>query len=204
MRGRICFHIPLAAALALLSPSVKAEQRTVNFYNWSNYMAPGVLEDFTRETGIKVAAVTNASGPRQRAKIAAVGATRPEALARLTRALAETDLVVAGGTSNKAFLLGLLARPEVAAADVDTDWLDRLTASGEHVPRRHAPVALVAAAVEAYEAALAVEQAQFFAGQLVFKDESMVTRWLHNHTVFELQRRLYQNGRAMLILRIQV
>ena len=26
----------------------------VNFYNWSNYMAPGVLEDFTRETGIKV------------------------------------------------------------------------------------------------------------------------------------------------------
>jgi len=47
-------------------------------------------------------------------------------------------------------------------------------------------------------------QAQFFAGQLVFKDESLVTRWLHNHTVFELQRRLYQNGRAMLILPIQV
>ena len=47
-------------------------------------------------------------------------------------------------------------------------------------------------------------QAQFFAGQLVFKDESMVTRWLHNHTVFELQRRLYQHGRAMLILPIQV
>ena len=47
-------------------------------------------------------------------------------------------------------------------------------------------------------------QATFFAGQLVFKDESMVTRWLHNHTVFELQRRLYQNGRPMLILPIQV
>lgn len=47
-------------------------------------------------------------------------------------------------------------------------------------------------------------QSQFFAGQLVFKDESMVTRWLHNHTVFELQRRLYQNGRPMLILPIQV
>jgi amino acid transporter len=47
-------------------------------------------------------------------------------------------------------------------------------------------------------------QAQFFAGQLVFKDESLATRWLHNHTVFELQRRLYQNGRAMLILPIQV
>jgi hypothetical protein len=47
-------------------------------------------------------------------------------------------------------------------------------------------------------------QAQFFAGQLVFKDESTVTRWLHNHTVFELQRRLYQHGRPMLILPIQV
>jgi amino acid transporter len=47
-------------------------------------------------------------------------------------------------------------------------------------------------------------QAQFFAGQLVFKDENLVTRWLHNHTVFELQRRLYHNGRAMLILPIQV
>jgi K+ transporter len=47
-------------------------------------------------------------------------------------------------------------------------------------------------------------QATFFAGQLVFKDESLVARWLHNHTVFELQRRLYQNGRPMLILPIQV
>ena len=57
MRGRIHSQIRLvllAAALALLPPSAKAEQRTVNFYNWSNYMAPGVLEDFTRETGIKV------------------------------------------------------------------------------------------------------------------------------------------------------
>jgi putrescine transport system substrate-binding protein len=47
-------HFVLAATLALLSPALKAEQRTVNFYNWSNYMAPGVLEDFTRETGINV------------------------------------------------------------------------------------------------------------------------------------------------------
>ena len=55
MRGpavRIVFAI--AAALALPSLSAEAQQRTVNFYNWSNYMAPGVLEDFTRETGIKV------------------------------------------------------------------------------------------------------------------------------------------------------
>jgi hypothetical protein len=47
-------------------------------------------------------------------------------------------------------------------------------------------------------------QTQFFAGQLVFQDESILTRWLHNHTVFELQRRLYRNGWPMLILPIQV
>src|ERR1700758_1428339 len=43
------------AAMLLVSTAVsQAEERTVNFYNWSSYMAPGVLEDFTRETGIKV------------------------------------------------------------------------------------------------------------------------------------------------------
>ena len=47
-------------------------------------------------------------------------------------------------------------------------------------------------------------QTQFFAGQLVFQDESILTRWLHNYTVFELQRRLYQHGWPMLILPIQV
>jgi putrescine transport system substrate-binding protein len=58
MRGWCCTQIrfiaAIAAILALSSPLAQAQQRTVNFYNWSNYIAPGVLEDFTRETGIKV------------------------------------------------------------------------------------------------------------------------------------------------------
>jgi putrescine transport system substrate-binding protein len=57
MPGRTFMPIRLAAAIATvlaLSSPAKAEERTVNFYNWSNYVAPGVLEDFTRETGIKV------------------------------------------------------------------------------------------------------------------------------------------------------
>lgn len=44
----------LALVTLLLASSAQAQQRVVNFYNWSNYMAPGVLEDFTKETGIKV------------------------------------------------------------------------------------------------------------------------------------------------------
>ena len=53
-RPQIRLVAAIAAAVTLLAPLAKAQQRTVNFYNWSNYMAPGVLEDFTRETGIKV------------------------------------------------------------------------------------------------------------------------------------------------------
>jgi putrescine transport system substrate-binding protein len=41
----------LAAAPAVAQP--KTEQ-IVNVYNWSDYIAPGVTEDFTKETGIKV------------------------------------------------------------------------------------------------------------------------------------------------------
>src|ERR1700726_4265307 len=58
MRGltfpQVRFVAGLAALFAVLSPPAQAAERTVNFYNWSNYMAPGVLEDFTKETGIKV------------------------------------------------------------------------------------------------------------------------------------------------------
>src|SRR5215475_76698 len=46
--------VALALGLALASTSARSEERVVNFYNWSNYMAPDVLENFTRETGIKV------------------------------------------------------------------------------------------------------------------------------------------------------
>src|SRR4029077_8307799 len=54
--GRLKMRLGLVAALgaALLSAHANAQERVVNFYNWSNYMAPNVLEAFTRETGIKV------------------------------------------------------------------------------------------------------------------------------------------------------
>jgi putrescine transport system substrate-binding protein len=52
IRGSLRLIGVMMVALSL-SPAW-AQERTVNFYNWSNYMAPGVLEDFTKETGIKV------------------------------------------------------------------------------------------------------------------------------------------------------
>src|SRR3954462_2875815 len=43
----------LVLGLALLTGAV-AQERTLNVYNWSDYIDPKVLEDFTHETGIKV------------------------------------------------------------------------------------------------------------------------------------------------------
>src|SRR6059058_3313984 len=56
MRDPIRRSLRLIGAMTValsLSPA-QDQERTVNFYNWSNYMAPSVLEDFTKETGIKV------------------------------------------------------------------------------------------------------------------------------------------------------
>jgi putrescine transport system substrate-binding protein len=39
---------------AASAPRAYAADRVVNFYNWSSYIAPGVLDAFTKETGIKV------------------------------------------------------------------------------------------------------------------------------------------------------
>ncbi|HEY0582833.1 MAG TPA: extracellular solute-binding protein, partial [Chloroflexota bacterium] len=44
-----------AAAIVLaLATGSAAQERVVNVYNWSDYIDPRVLADFTRETGIKV------------------------------------------------------------------------------------------------------------------------------------------------------
>ncbi|MCD2172753.1 polyamine ABC transporter substrate-binding protein [Rhizobium sp. C4] len=37
-----------------LATGVMAEDKVVNIYNWSDYIDPAILEDFTKETGIKV------------------------------------------------------------------------------------------------------------------------------------------------------
>lgn len=56
IRSKLRLQVYFLAALAavLFAAPADAEERIVNFYNWSNYMAPDVLETFTKETGIKV------------------------------------------------------------------------------------------------------------------------------------------------------
>jgi len=42
------------SALSLLGGAAVAQDRVVNVYNWSDYIDESILEDFTKETGIKV------------------------------------------------------------------------------------------------------------------------------------------------------
>ncbi|RIQ21370.1 ATP-binding protein [Jiangella rhizosphaerae] len=135
---------------------------------------PGIRVD----TGVAEGDTIPADFDSMIAKIIAYGADRAEALARLRRALTETTVVIEGGATNKSFALELLDQPEVrgpfdedgrvldAGGDdtlvcADTGWIDRVRAEGRLVSRRHAGVALVAAAIEAYEESERAEIARF-------------------------------------------
>ena len=52
MRRPICLALVAAAAVTPAAAQTKSE-RIVNVYNWTDYIAPDVMEEFTRETGIK-------------------------------------------------------------------------------------------------------------------------------------------------------
>jgi amino acid transporter len=44
----------------------------------------------------------------------------------------------------------------------------------------------------------------FFGGQLVFPEESFMTKWLHNYIVFAVQRKFYRKGIPFFILPIRI
>src|SRR6202162_738285 len=48
------FAITGFAMTGLAAPWSAAQAQSVNVYNWSDYIDPTVIEDFTKETGIKV------------------------------------------------------------------------------------------------------------------------------------------------------
>ena len=52
-------------------PAAAHKPRVVNFYNWSDYQDPTVLDDFTKETGIKVRYDTFDSNDTLEAKLLA-------------------------------------------------------------------------------------------------------------------------------------
>src|SRR6185369_4668719 len=120
---------------------------------------PGVRVD----TGVSEGDVIPADFDSMIAKIIAFGRTRDEAVGRLRRAVAETTVIIEGGATNKSFLLDLLDQPEVIDGSADTGWIDRVRTTGRLVARRNAGIALVAAAIEAYEEQEGAERLHFLA-----------------------------------------
>ena len=118
---------------------------------------PGIRVD----TGIASGDVIPPGYDSMVAKIIAWGQNRPEALARLRCAVRETTVVLRGGTTNKSFLLDLLARPEVMSGEGDTSWLDRIGDSSNPGQARFAHIALLSVAIDEYDADEALERRTF-------------------------------------------
>src|SRR5690606_32468012 len=115
---------------------------------------PGIRVD----TGVSEGDTIPADFDSMIAKIIAYGRDRDEALARLRRAVADTDVLIEGGSTNKSFLLDLLDAPEVIDGSADTGWIDRMRAQGRLQATRHSGVALAVAAIDAYTEAEQAEQ----------------------------------------------
>ena len=130
------------------------------------------------------------------AKIIAFGRTRKEALARLQRALSGSVVVIKGGTSNRSFLMELLSRDEVSRGQVDVGWLDRLAAKGQHLSHDHADVALVQAAIEAYQVERRVEQSQFYATALLGRPQ------VRNEVGYRIELRRREHTYSIKVYRV--
>jgi acetyl-CoA carboxylase carboxyltransferase component/biotin carboxyl carrier protein len=116
----------------------------------------GVRIDANRRRGDPV----DASDPLL-AVVTAWGPERRVALGRVRRALQRSAVVIDGGTSNRTLLLRLLNRDDFERGEFDSGWIGRVLA--ESAPPAAEPVALLAAAAQAYEDDRAVAQAAFYA-----------------------------------------
>lgn len=97
------------------------------------------------------------------AKVMAWAPTRPQAIARLRRALLELEAVVEDGATNKAFLLDLLQNSDIVGARADTGWLDRAMASGVFGAPAYSFEALLVASIIAFRTHRHADIARFFA-----------------------------------------
>lgn len=135
IEARVCAEDPDAGFLP-------APGRVVRF---DPPLAPGVRVD----TGVVAGSNVPADFDSLIAKVIGIGDTREEARLRLVGALGDLELVIAGGATNKGYLLDLLAAPEFCAGTVDTTWLDRWGATRRR--DQFAVEALMVAAILAYQ-----------------------------------------------------
>ena len=119
---------------------------------------PGIRVD----TGVREGDTIPVEFDSMIAKIIAWGSDRDEALRRLHRALADTVVVIDGGTTNRGFLLELLAHDDVRRGATDDTWLDRHQAVARLGTSGRADVALVQAAIEIADAEDRIDRDRFY------------------------------------------
>lgn len=108
---------------------------------------PGIRVDSGVEQGSTIPAVFDS----MIAKIIAKGPNREAAIARLERALRELRVRIESGTTNRSFLLALLANKEVRSGAVHTRCVEQMLADRKHATGGpHAIYAVFSCAVEHY------------------------------------------------------
>jgi acetyl/propionyl-CoA carboxylase alpha subunit/acetyl-CoA carboxylase carboxyltransferase component len=112
------------------------------------------------DAGLRVGDVVDATLDPVLATVTSWGRDRAQALERLRSALERTSVVLGGGATNRTGLIALLRSPGVLEGPPPPQWYAEQLAAGTFVPDRD-PVAVVAAAVEVYEADLALVQRSF-------------------------------------------
>lgn len=106
---------------------------------------PGVRTDIGADAGDVLVADASVS------EIVVRGADRAETLSRMQLALQDSALLIGGGESSVAVIARVLEEPEFWSSPVDTDWLVQRVRGGNYRASGRAPVALLQAAIEAYE-----------------------------------------------------
>jgi acetyl/propionyl-CoA carboxylase alpha subunit/acetyl-CoA carboxylase carboxyltransferase component len=120
-------------------------------------LGPGLRVD----TGVAAGSQVPAAFDSLIAKVIAIGRNREEARARLAAALADFDLVIEGGATNKGWLAEVIEHPDYRKGSVDTTWLDRFNASRERDDGLAMP-AMVAASILSYQKSRARARLNFF------------------------------------------
>lgn len=106
---------------------------------------PGIRVD----SGIEQGSAIPSEFDSMIAKIIAYAPSRNEALARLERALREMRIKIEGGTTNRAFLVGLLQCPDIQRGGVPTRFVEDLLRDHNPVIRRdRRDIALIACAID--------------------------------------------------------
>ena len=116
---------------------------------WEPAALPGVRYD----SGVEEGSVVGVHYDPMLAKVIAHGATRDEAVERLTAALARFG--VAGVTTNRDLLLAVLRHPRFAAGEIDTHFIERHLPPAARVAApdaARARVHAIAAAIHGHEA----------------------------------------------------